>query len=216
MPRRRLSRLALEAAYLAGLAAALAFADLRPAAVGAFMLAGWLVVALFEWGALRRQPHYGSGLPPRWYVPHVRLPPPRPLEQLGSGYPAPDAAGDEATWIAPAGLHADWPVLDDEPEARPLEEQEEEQAERAEVAAPAAPREPEEAEAGAEEAEPAGEPQPPPAPRADGRVARHRVDPLAEPAARGRRLRRRAEEAGVVEVPAQPLRPRPLPAAEDG
>src|SRR5437764_10505314 len=114
MPERRASRLLLEIVFLAALAAALTFAHLRPAEIAGLELLGWVFVALFEWGALRRLPHYGSGLPPRWYVPQVSLPPPRPLEQFVSGYPAADAV-DEATWIASPAMLADWPVADVEP-----------------------------------------------------------------------------------------------------
>ena len=61
--------------------------------IAGVMLVGWLVVALYEWATTRELPHYGRGLPPRYYVPQVSLPPPRPLEQLPaqrSGYPAAD------------------------------------------------------------------------------------------------------------------------------
>ena len=46
------------------------------------MLLGWIVVAFYEWAATRELPHYGRGLPPRYYVPQIALPPPRQLEQL--------------------------------------------------------------------------------------------------------------------------------------
>ena len=47
-----------------------------------------------EWAAWRGEPHYGSGLPPRYYVPNVNLPPAQPLEQVQAGYP--EAHRDEA------------------------------------------------------------------------------------------------------------------------
>src|SRR5262249_53895785 len=80
------------------------------------MLAGCLVVALYEWAATRELPHYGRGLPPRYYVPQVLLPPPRQLDQLPSrplAYPAADL-DDQATWIASPAMRAealaDWPI----------------------------------------------------------------------------------------------------------
>jgi hypothetical protein len=89
------------------------FADLEPLVIAGVMLLGWLVIALYEWAATRELPHYGRGLPPRYYVPQVSLPPPRQLEQLRSGYPAP-ALDDQATWIASPAMRAetfaDWPV----------------------------------------------------------------------------------------------------------
>src|ERR1051325_1539185 len=124
MSERRASRLVLEVAFLAALSAALTFADLETYEIVGVMLLGWVVVAVFEWGALRGRAHYGSGLPPRWYVPHVALPPPRPLEQFSSGYPAAGAAADAPTWIASPSMLADWPVADLEPGVEsPLDEQ---------------------------------------------------------------------------------------------
>ncbi len=77
------------------------------------MFLGWVIVASLEWAAWRGEPHYGSGLPPRYYVPRLNLPPPQPLEQVATGYP--EAARDEApTWIASAALReemlGEWPV----------------------------------------------------------------------------------------------------------
>ena len=42
------------------------------------MLLGWVLVATLEWAAWRGRPHYGSGLPPRYYVPRLNLPPALP------------------------------------------------------------------------------------------------------------------------------------------
>jgi hypothetical protein len=110
---RRALRFVVEALFLGALAVALVFADLTPLAIAGVMLLGWLVVALYEWAATRELPHYGRGLPPRYYVPQVSLPPPRQLEQLRTGYPRTDV-DDAATWIAPAAMRAealsDWPV----------------------------------------------------------------------------------------------------------
>lgn len=89
MPDSRGARLALEAVFLCAVAGALAFADLRPLAIGLVMLVAWAIVALFEWAAWRERPHWASGAPPRYHVPEQPLPP----------RPAADAAGipSEAT-----------------------------------------------------------------------------------------------------------------------
>src|SRR4051812_29605748 len=113
MADRRGSRFAFEVLFLVALAATLTLARLDPLEIGGIMLLGWLIVAALEWAAWRGEPHYGSGLPPRYYVPSVNLPPAQPLEQVAVGYP--DATRDEApTWIAPASLRAEifgeWPV----------------------------------------------------------------------------------------------------------
>ena len=81
MRRRRLGRFLLESAVLAGLAVLAAVARLRPEAVIAVLAFGWIVVALAEWSSWLERPHFGRGLPPRYYVPQVRLPPPQPLER---------------------------------------------------------------------------------------------------------------------------------------
>jgi hypothetical protein len=116
VPRRRLGRFLLEVAFLAAVAAAITAAKFHAAAVIAMMAAAWAIVALLEWVVWRDVPHYGRGLPPRFYVPQVALPPPRAVEQRAFGYPAPSAADEEAaTWIASEGAwgatHVDWPVL---------------------------------------------------------------------------------------------------------
>jgi hypothetical protein len=123
MPDQRGSRFAFEALFLIALAVGLAFARLDPLEIAGLMLLGWLIVAALEWAAWRDEPHYGSGLPPRYYVPRVSLPPAQPLEQVRVGYP--EAQRDEApTWIASASLRAEvlgeWPIAtparrDDEP-----------------------------------------------------------------------------------------------------
>jgi hypothetical protein len=113
MPDRRGSRFALEVLFLLALTVALTLANLTALEIAGVMLLGWLIVAAVEWAAWRDEPHYGSGLPPRYYVPSVRLPPPQPLEQVPVGYP--EAQRDEApTWIASAALReemlGEWPV----------------------------------------------------------------------------------------------------------
>jgi hypothetical protein len=108
----------LEVLFLAGVAAALTVADLRPAAVIVLMAVALVIVWLFEWAAWLDQPHYGRGLPPRYYVPHVALPPPRPVEQYrGGGYPvlepddAPTFVASTQEWAAALG---EWPVAEQE------------------------------------------------------------------------------------------------------
>ena len=117
MRERRALRFVVEALFLGALAAALVVADLDPLVIAGVMLLGWLVVALYEWAATRELPHYGRGLPPRYYVPQVALPPPRQLEQLRCR-PARAirraSVDDQATWIASPAMRAealaDWPV----------------------------------------------------------------------------------------------------------
>jgi hypothetical protein len=114
MPRRNVRRFALEVIFLAGVAAALTVADLRPSAVIGLMAVAWVVVALIEWAAWLGEPHYGRGLPPRYYVPQVALPPPRAVEQYRGGYPVLDVHDDEPTFVASttewAAELADWPA----------------------------------------------------------------------------------------------------------
>lgn len=113
MPDRRAPRFVLEVLFLVALATALTIADLRPLVIAGVMLLGWVIVALLEWASWRNEPHFGSGLPPRYYVPQVSLPPRRPLEQVSPGYPA--GRREEApTWIASPALRSEvlgeWPV----------------------------------------------------------------------------------------------------------
>src|SRR4051794_18835721 len=116
MTDRRGWRFVLEALFLVVLAVALALAKLQALEIAGIMLLGWFVVALLEWAAWRGEPHYGSGLPPRFYVPTVNLPPAQPLEQVQVGYPRGNR-DEEATWIAPAALRAE--VLGEWPHASP-------------------------------------------------------------------------------------------------
>src|SRR3954451_8763392 len=119
MPDHRGSRFALEVLFLLALAVGLTLADLQPLEIGGIMLLGWLIVPALEWAAWRNEPHYGSGLPPRYYVPTVNLPPARPLEQVPAGYP--EAQRDEApTWIASAELRAE--MLGEWPHTSPVED----------------------------------------------------------------------------------------------
>jgi hypothetical protein len=215
MSDRRAVRFALEAAYLGALAAALAFTSLSaPVIVGA-MLLGWALVAGNEWAAARARPHYAAGLPPRWHVPAMALPPAQPLEQVLPAYP--EAQHDEAaTWIASAALReellGEWPVLVDPEDTQeavpedwivPLPDLEPEP-------------EPEPSELSSSstnlvrESDPQPEPEPvlpaAPAPR----LARYHIDPFAEP--ERRRFGRRAV-LPALEVAARPTGARPLPGA---
>src|SRR5439155_22818316 len=53
MSERRAPRLILEVAFLAALSAALTFAKLERYEIVGVMLLGWMLVVVFEWGALR-------------------------------------------------------------------------------------------------------------------------------------------------------------------
>lgn len=239
MPDHRGSRFALEVLFLVALAVGLTIASVRPLLIAGVMLLGWLLVALFEWAAWRDEPHYGSGLPPRYYVPTLNLPPAQPLEQVAAGYP--EAQRDEApTWIASAALRAEvlgeWPVVQQpEPDAAPdaVEEHDEPAADddpwtRAELpvapigetaeSMPEAAAEPEEADEPEADTDPGHAPaavQPPadvPPVRPAGATARYSLDPLAEPPQK-RRFGRGAEpDVPVLDVPARPTRRRALPA----
>jgi hypothetical protein len=193
---RRGSRFAFEALFLVALAVGLALADVRPLVIVGVMALGWVLVAAVEWAAWRGEPHYGSGLPPRYYVPRVSLPPAQPLEQVRVGYP--EAHREEApTWIASAALRAE--VLGAWPSPPPPEAEEE-----------------------LDDADEGVEPVPLPPPvalpplRADtdevpGVLARYTLDPLAEQAPKRRFGRHRDEAGGTIEVPARPGGRRRLP-----
>lgn len=234
MSDRRGSRFVLEVLFLLALAVALTLAKLDPLEIGGVMLVGWVIVALFEWAAWRNEPHYGSGLPPRYYVPRVDLPPAQPLEQVptypDTGYP--EAREEAPTWIAPAALRAevlgDWPMalrVEDEEE----EEKELEQHEQHEEPAPVATEEPADT---VDDPEPQLELEPDdpwvveelpaeplaPAPQLEAvltrsvqGMARYSLDPLADPPPKRRFGRGGGEEAPAVEVPARPEGVRALP-----
>src|SRR4051794_34177490 len=112
MTDRRGSRFVLEVLFLLALTVALTLANLRPLEIAGIMLIGWVIVALLGWVAWREEPHYGSGLPPRYYVPQVNLPPAQVLEPVSAGYP--EARDEAPTWIASPALRAEmlgeWPV----------------------------------------------------------------------------------------------------------
>lgn len=190
-------RFVFEVLFLLALAAGLAIATVRPIVIVGVMAVGWLIVAALEWAVWRSRPHYGSGLPPRYYVPRLNLPPAQPLEQVRAGYP--ESPRDEApTWIASAAMRAEvlgeWPAP---PEAPP------EEAVAAVAAAAAQPA-----------AEPPQEikPQAPPVKLPPVRLelapgtprARYSFDPLGEPAPKRRFGRRHAQDEPELEVPARP------------
>jgi hypothetical protein len=234
MTDRRGSRFLLEVLFLLGLTVALTLANLRPVEIAGVMLVGWVIVALLEWVAWRDQPHFGSGLPPRYYVPQVNLPPAQPLEQVSAGYP--EARDEAPTWIASPALRAEmlgeWPVASaavDEAAVDAVSVDTDPWTQAEEL--PAAPL---------GELDPAAlEPSPPLIPppvsvpaaakqvtalpervrpaldvelvRSAQRVARYSLDPLADPQPRRRFGRVTVPEPEGVEVPARPEGARALP-----
>ncbi len=120
MPDGRGWRFAFEVAFLVALAVVLGAGGVSPAIVVVVMLAGWFLVALLEWVAWREEPHWGSGSPPRYYVPPPTLPPRRPVEQGVAGYPS-QREHESPTWVATPEMRAaalgEWPV------AAPVEDQ---------------------------------------------------------------------------------------------
>lgn len=208
---RRGSRFAFEVLFLVALAVGLILAEARTAVIVGVMALGWVIVAALEWAAWRSRPHFGSGLPPRYYVPRVNLPPAQPLEQVNVGYPA--AHRDEApTWIASAALRAEvlgeWPAAG--PEARP-EPGPEPMPKPAPTLEPVADAGPEPVPVRLPDLPVQAKPVVSPVRLNDGRLARYTLDPLGEPPPKRRFARRRDEELGTVEVPARPAGPRRLP-----
>jgi hypothetical protein len=234
MTDRRGSRFLLEVLFLLGLTVALTLANLRPLEIAGVMLIGWVIVALLEWVAWRDEPHYGSGLPPRYYVPQVSLPPAQPLEQFSAGYP--EARDEAPTWIASAALRAEmlgeWPVaaaaVDEAAvEAASVDSDPWTQAEEL-PAAPLGELDPAALEASQPLIPPpvSGPPAAKPVAalperarpaldvalvRSAQRVARYSIDPLADPQPRRRFGRVTVPEPEGVEVPARPEGARPLP-----
>jgi hypothetical protein len=234
MPARRGVRILLEVVFLGALAAGLAFTRLNPAEIVAVMLLGWAIVAMVEWSWARDEAHFGSGFPPRYVVPKVDLPPPRPLEQLPTGYP--DATRDEApTWIAPPALRAEvlgaWPVAAASVAGRPdpagsdiadIDPSELPDPDSwtvvelppAPVEHPSAPPALPVVVAPEPTPEPVLAPEPSPRPTpasaSDVPLARYSFDPLAEPARR-RFGRRRPGGGPGLDVPAHPYGLRVLP-----
>jgi hypothetical protein len=203
------SRFALEVLFLAALAAGLALAKLSALEIIGVMALGWLVVALLEWAAWRGEPHYGSGLPPRYYVPSTNLPPAQPLEQVYAGYPDPQRE-EAPTWIASADVRSkllgEWPVT------APADEAEDDDVRPVKLPpAPAAdPARPPIAVA-PEPPAPAPVPAPTPLPALVALhtygTASHQLEPFGSEPPRRRFGRRVVVEAFSVEVPARIVPP---------
>jgi hypothetical protein len=216
MSDRRGSRFVLEVLFLVGLAVAVTLAKLDALEIAGVMLLGWLIVAILEWAAWRGEPHFGSGLPPRYYVPDVNLPPAQPLEQVRVGYP--EARRDEApTWIASAALREEvlggWPHPEPLPVELPAEAGAKQSVPDADpwtaVGLPAVPDdEPEAKVAPARRTAPAAGGV---ANRPGERLARYNFDPLGEPPARRRFGRGGTDSPQAVEAPARPAGARALP-----
>jgi hypothetical protein len=211
MPERRGFRFALEVLFLAALAAALSFADLRPLAIAGFMLLGWLIVALLEWVTWRGEAHYGRGLPPRYYVPRASLPQPVALEQAWQSYPEAEHHDDAPTWVASPAFRAEmlgaWPVARAAVEVE-LEVPEELAPEFDPVQLLAPRSEPPEQEEPARAIKPAAELQVATAVR----LERHRIDPFRELERRRRPWSRTGDdETEIATVPARPTGLRVLP-----
>jgi hypothetical protein len=197
------SRFALEVLFLAALATGLALAKLHPLEIIGVMAVGWIVVALLEWAAWRGEPHYGSGLPPRYYVPSTSLPPPQPLEQVYAGYPDPQRE-EAPTWIASAEVRdrllGEWPVA-----GTPDEDEDEDDIEPVVLPPPSVAARPSHGVA---------TPPPPrplpvlPAVVVEGSgTATHQLEPFGLQQPRRRFGRRVVVEAFVVEVPARIVPP---------
>ena len=177
MSESRGSRFAFEVLFLIALAVAVALTDLEPIAIAGIMLGGWVVVAALEWAAWREKPHYGSGLPPRYYIPQVNLPPAQPLEQVSAGYP--ETRDEAPTWIASAALRSEmlgeWPVA-----AHPAPQPDDDAAEPEPIYDPDPWTYPEELPV-APLGELASEPEPEPEPRVEPAPVAVAVQPDPEP-----------------------------------
>jgi hypothetical protein len=200
MPERRGFRFALEVLFLAGLAAALSFANLRPLTIGGLMLLGWALVALLEWATWRLAADERRDAPAR-HLSQTLVLESAALEDSWRSYPAHD---DAPTWIASPATLADtwgeWPFGPAAPE--PALEDELEEFDPIALLAPRL-------EADVEESvEPVGVARVATAVR----VERHRIDPLRE-VEHSRLPWRRAVDADaeVAMVPARPEALRVLP-----
>lgn len=125
---RRALRFLVEALILVAIAAAATVAELRPLAIAGVMLLGWAVVSLLEWAFLLGEPHYASGLPPRYYEPPILLPAaahPQPEQAPFVPEPAAPAASvgvqEPVPEVLPSPLELE-PDLTQEP-ASPYEEE---------------------------------------------------------------------------------------------
>lgn len=156
-------RFALEVAFLVGLAVVLGVADVASSIIVAIMLVGWVLVALLEWASWREEPHWGSGSPPRYYVPAAELPPRRPIDPehgYERGYPAQQREHEAPTWIATPEMRraalVDWPVAPPSEDEQPVDEP----VEEAQPVGEAAPAEPQEDAVAEQEAVAEAEPTP--------------------------------------------------------
>src|SRR3954454_21596518 len=114
MPDGRWARVALEIGFLAAVAGIAAVARFPTIWIVLVMALAWLIVAVLEWVAWREEPHWASGLPPRYYVPQQLVPPRPPTQELPafSLYPRPAPREDARTWIATPELREEllgWP-----------------------------------------------------------------------------------------------------------
>ena len=183
------------------------------------MAAGWVLVAVLEWSAWRGRPHYGSGLPPRYYVPRLNLPPAAPVQTTrSSGFPTAQRA-QETVWKAAPAVRTE--TIGDWPLAVPAGGEPRTGAPAypdpwLEVSLPVAPLE---RDAAGGETQVAAAPEPEivlatwstviAARTKEGPRAFHLLDPLAEPPRRRRGAG--AEGPPRVEVPARPPGVRRLP-----
>jgi len=102
----RALRFVVEALILVAVAIAVTVADLSSPVIVGVMVLAWAVVSLLEWAFLQGESHFASGLPPRYYVPQLRLPA-KQIEQyyaLGVGPPIP---------LEPAAEIETQPLFDD-------------------------------------------------------------------------------------------------------
>jgi len=167
------------------------------------MFLGWVLVATLEWSAWRGRPHYGSGLPPRYYVPRLNVPAAAPMQAAQwKGFPPPKPE-EERTWVVSPAMRSevmgDWPFAvrgDDDPQVDPW----------LASSLPIAPLEP--GVEGDEVEDMSGWSAVVAARTPTGPTALHTLDPLAEPS---RARRGGGEEVRRVEVPARPPGARPLP-----
>jgi hypothetical protein len=222
---RRAPRFAVEVLVLVVLAVSLTIAQLHLLVIAGAMLLGWLIVSVVEWVSLRGEAHYGSGLPPRYYVPQVRLPPPLKLEERQRRGPPPLTPEEHVRRYAPsappvekptsgvslgfeqqAAVVGGWSVTAPEQEAAPLEPaafiagtEQTWQPEQPAADDVAAPIEPESAAAPPGELEPATEP---------SIASESELEP--EPAAEDEPAEPELEEEAVAEAP------KPQPAISAG
>ncbi len=174
---------------------------------------------MLEWAAWRGRPHYGSGLPPRYYVPRLNLPPAAHVPGIRSPAPPVASRTQEAVWTAAPAVRTE--TIGDWPLAVPTAADPKRGAPAysdpwLEVSLPVAPLERDAVGGETQVAQPV-EPEIMLATWStviaarvkDGPRAFHSLDPLAEPPRRRRGAA--AEEPARVEVPARPPGVRRLP-----